>query len=951
MGASSFIKDSAYLVIDLAFFASLIIQLNFAQFRMYLSRILTLAIFTTLFHFSVPGRVSGQENGAADKSGGKEVSAKAVAVSEVPMGWTTQAILSSYVNDSRAEGYMDLLIPLLQNDDGMLFLYPRFGLSSDVDPGYSLGVGARHYIASIDAIIGGNAFFDRYDSPGGNYYNQLGLGVEVLTRWVDARFNYYIPDSSPNVIDTQNVRSRSVSTSSAWGQPYATGYTIRQPLTTTTRTTTVNQLFERFEDSMEGLDAEVGVLTPWLEQYVALRWFAGCYHFNNSYGSDISGVKGRAELRFSEKLAVDATYYQDEEVAGSNWLFGVRMTIPVYMENLADGRSPFEGSFSGMFDGVNLGGRGQGSSGIRRGGSASANPGGYTAMSPFAAMAPAPTFAAAGTRGSTVRDRMVEEVMRLSDGARTSESDFIENVAKRDVDVDVERKTRIVVVEDSIVFVSNGRGVAGNPGTFENPLNTIQGGVNRASTLFGNRGDVFVSGTGTNYTEDVVDAGSSVKIWGGGRGFPVNGGRRFTHGSQPMLDGGFQIDDVPLFSLSGFSIINGFSGGHGVQVVDVNDVTIVDNTITGTGAHGIRLRFNDINANFNVSNNQVNNNVDNGLRVRILANPGMVNGTISGNTFMGNNRGFGIRVDSTDTSANKGSVVNLGISNNVVSGNATTGGRLNLVMGGDAGDPNNPVVNTTLTGNQFTGNNNGFSLFVDSDNNAVQNFVARGNSFSGNTANGFRLIADTDDAMLSATFVSNAFLNNGNRGLDIDIDADGEDTAVFDIKLIQNRFQSNQNDGLRFDLTVDDGDEVTANLIITGNTFITNGLGGAGNGARVNINIDGIDDEATVTTVFSNNVVTGNNNDGLRFEFDADDNDSGSASINLSGNQFLNNGDDSLDLLVSDNDLTPVFMSTLDNTSAGAGGFSLRDRGTGDSTGSILLNGATINFPNPGNVP
>ncbi|MFK5924439.1 MAG: hypothetical protein QM496_19860, partial [Verrucomicrobiota bacterium] len=76
---------------------------------------------------------------AQEEASGKDVPAKAVAVSEVEMGWTTQAVLSSYVGDSRAVGYMDLLIPLLQNDNGMLFLYPRLGLSSDVNPGYSMG--------------------------------------------------------------------------------------------------------------------------------------------------------------------------------------------------------------------------------------------------------------------------------------------------------------------------------------------------------------------------------------------------------------------------------------------------------------------------------------------------------------------------------------------------------------------------------------------------------------------------------------------------------------------------------------------------------------------------------------------------------------------------------------------------------------------------------------------
>lgn len=905
---------------------------------MHLFKSLVIAIFVVLLSLSP---VYSQE-----EAPGKEVSAKAVAVSEVQMGWTTQAVLSSYVGDSQAEGYIDLLIPLLQNDNGMIFLYPRFGLSSDIDPGYSMGLGVRHYIPAIDAIIGANVFYDRYASPGGNYYNQLGLGLEVLTRWVDARFNYYIPDSSPNVIDSQNVRSRSVATSSAWGQPYATGYNIRQPYTTTTRTTTVNQLFERFEDTMQGFDAEIGVLTPWLERYVALRWFAGYYNFNNSYGSDIGGLKGRAEIRFSQKLAIDATYYADEEITGSNWLFGIRMTIPIFMENLADGRSPFQGSFSGMFDGVNMGNRNR-ENAILRGGSASTYPSGYAALSPFAAMAPAPSFASASRKGSTVRDRMTEQTLRLSSGARTSQSGFIEDPNKRRVNTETKTKTRIVVINDSIVFVDNARGTVGGPGTFENPLSGIQGGVNRASVLFGNRGDVFVTGRGTTYTEDVVDAGSSVKIWGGGRGIPANGGRRFTNGSQPVLSGGFQMANIPQFSLSGFTINNGFAGGHGVQATDVNGVTIIDNTITGTGADGIRLRFNDINANFNVSNNVLNNNTDEGLRVRILANPAMVNGTIAGNTFMGNNQGFNIRVDSTDSSANKGSVVNLAISNNVVSGNTMSGGRLALNMSGDAGALDNAIVNATLTGNQFTGNTNGFNLIVDSDNSAVQNIVAQGNSFSGNTSNGFRIVADMDDAMFSATFVSNAFLNNGSRGLDINIDADGEDTAEFGIKLVGNRFESNQNDGFRLDLQADDGDIVTVDFEATGNTFLNN----LGRGAEVHLSFDGIDDDLVVNGIFSNNIVSGNTGDGLNLRIDSDDIDTASGSFDMSGNQFLSNGGDSIDIRVDLDGDDVTFSSTLDNISTGAGGFSLRDNGTSDANGSILLNGVIINFPNPGDVP
>jgi len=663
------------------------------------------------------------------------VSAKAVAISEVPLGWTTQAVLSSYVGDNHGEGYIDLLIPLLQNDNGMLFFYPRFGLSSDVDPGYSLGLGARHYIPAIDAIIGGNVFFDRYDSPGGNYYNQLGLGLEVLTRWVDARFNYYIPDSSPNVINDRNVRTRSVQRSSVWGQPFATGYTIRQPYTTTTRTTTVNQLFERFEDTMEGFDAEIGVLTPWLEQYVALRWFAGYYNFDNNYGSDLSGVKGRAELRFSEKLAIDVTYYEDEEVTGSNWLFGVRMSIPIFMENLADGRSPFEGSFSGMFDGVNFSGRNR-ESGILRSGVGSTYPSSYAALSPFAAMAPMPSFTAASSPSSTVRDRMTEVVMRLS-GARTSESDFIENLAERNVDVDIDRVTRIVVIDPSVVFVSNVRGLGTNPGTFENPLNTIQGGVNRASVLFGNAGDVFVAGMGTTYTENVIDAGSSVRIWGGGRGYPVNGGRRFTYGTQPVLNGGFLITTVPAFLLSGFTITNGFAGGDGVHVDDVGQGDILWNTFINVGSDGVDFDYTGTNGNVNIIGNTFWNTVQDPIDFDIV-------GASVVTFFIDRNQMFNSGSDGMTFDIEGTSVVTGLITNNLINGFNSEGIEIDQDMDSRAtirilsnriingtGDPldidldNDSFGRYQVARNVFTGTGD---VDIDSDDNSTLNLQVFGNS-------------------------------------------------------------------------------------------------------------------------------------------------------------------------------------------------------------------------------
>ncbi len=883
----------------------------------------SLAVVIPVFLLSL-SPVSGQEEGS-----GKDVSAKAVAVSEVEMGWTTQAVLSSYVGDSNAQGYIDLLIPLLQNDNGMIFLYPRLGLSSDVNPGYSMGLGARHYIPAIDAIIGGNVFYDRYDSPGGNFYNQLGLGVEVLTRWVDARFNYYIPDSSPNVIDKRSARTRSQSqsVSSAWGQPFATGYTIRQPLTTTTttRTTTVNQLFERFEDTMQGFDAEVGVLTPWLEQYVALRWFAGYYNFNSSYGNDIGGVKGRVEVRFSQKLAIDATYYPDEEVTGSNWLFGIRMSIPIYMENLADGRSPFQGSFSGMFDGVNMGNRNR-ESAILRGGSASTS---AYAPSPFAAMAPAPSFSSASRKGSSVKGRMTEQLLRLS-GARTSQSGFIENLDKRDVkvDVDVDRVTRVVVVEDSIVFVSNARGLGTNPGTFERPLNTIQGGVNRASVLFANRGDVFVAGTGVNYVEDVTDAGSSVKIWGGARGFPVNGGRRFTYGSQPVLNGGFQVANIPLFSLSGFTIINGFGGNDGVNTTGVNNVTIMDNRIRGVGDDGIELNF-TTNAVFNVTRNLVRNSGDRGLVVDIDVDNENINGVITANTFF-NNGGDGIYLTARSGGT---SVVNLTVTNNVSSGNDGSG--FNTHFSTDGGAGLNPVINLNLVGNQFLNNGgDGINVDADSDSTGTFNYVIRDNFISGADGDGLNLSADANDPLVVINYiVANNTVTGAIADNALEIDANvGDDGGSVNFTIIGNTFLNPGTDGIDINVDAED-DGGTASFTFTGNRI----TGAGSNG--IDINVDGDDSGSGFNLImaYTNNMISGSGDDGLQISADLD---GGDITTTLNGNVFLNNGGDSIDINIHDAD-DSTFSGTLNNTSSGAGStFSLV--ADSDSTGTFILDGVAV---------
>lgn len=826
----------------------------------------------------------------------------------------------------------------------MLFFYPRLGLNSDIDPGFSFGLGARHYLSEWDAIVGANVFYDRYASTRGNYYDQLGVGLEVLSRWVDARFNYYLPESDPHVIDSRSVTSRSRARSVSYGRPFATGYSIRQPVTTTTTTTTLSQLFERFEDSMEGYDAEVGFLTPWLDQYVALRWFIGYYGFNNSYGNDLEGVKARAELRLSSKLALDATYYDDDEVTGDHWLYGIRMNIPVFPENLAEGRSPFHGSFRDLFSGVRLAGADSRSRNITIPNHVST----LTAHTPARPL----EHIVAGSANHFVRDRMTEEILRRS-FVQTAESDFIENLSARDFDRNVVRDTRIAIIDPSVVFVNNTRGTPAGAGTYESPLSLVQDGVNRASTLFGNAGDVFVTGTGTNYTEDVSDAGSSVRIWGSATGYPARGGRRFAEGMRPVLDGGIIIDSVPQFSLSGFEIVNGIGGtGDGVNVSNVSDITITHNEIT-TGSDGINLSNTGISSQFNVTNNLLTGNSDDGLDIQIDADTGpgiTAMGTIADNQFLGNGgRGLSVNVQAGETS----SVVNLAVTNNLASDNAQGGGFFDLSAPGISSDtiaPTDSRVSATFSGNQFLSNTGpGLELAIDTDNGGLVTVNAHANQFNENSAEGLLVVQDSDDGNFTGTFTDNQFLSNGSAGASLDMELDGEGLQFQNVTFRNNLFSTNRGSGL--EIFIGDSDsEINNRYVLVGNRFLSNGQGGTGDGIHIEIDLDSIDRSPINEYHIANNLISDNADDGLFLQITAEADDDAPHTVVISGNQFLSNGGDSIELEI-DGDSTTTLQSTLNNVSQGPGGFDLRDSGTPEADGSILINGTEIFFPSPGNVP
>lgn len=233
-------------------------------------------------------------------------------------------------------GYADIITGLFRTQDTALFLNLRGTFADNDQDLFSVGLGIRHLLEQQGVVIGANVFYDRIDSASGNTFDQLGLGVEVLSKWVDARINYYIPEGG----DKKTGSFSRSGTNRKISQQFTNGNLFQRTVTDRT----VTNRFNTMEQALEGWNAEVGVLVPWVEEYFELRIFAGGYSYDNPLGGETAGFKARAEARVTEGITLDVEYWEDEQLVGGNWVGGVRVSVPFDFSDLCRGRNPFAGA-------------------------------------------------------------------------------------------------------------------------------------------------------------------------------------------------------------------------------------------------------------------------------------------------------------------------------------------------------------------------------------------------------------------------------------------------------------------------------------------------------------------------------------------------------------------------------------------------------------------------------
>jgi hypothetical protein len=498
--------------------------------------------------------------------------------------WSVPGILGGGVkaNDAYVDGSFFLTIPAYSSigQDGRLagdviFIEPNTSWGEQGEVAVSLGVGWRHLFSgqSVSAVtqhdghqagfleeggfVGANLFVDMLDTQFDNRFWQLGFGVEAGTRYVEMRANYYVPLSDRKLAEEIRTRESFVthSTLSGYEEPFGVGHTIQQDWTRTTflTATTIERLFRRYEEGMEGWDAEFALLIPWVDRWMDVKVIGGYYSFDNQpFGpqtggsGDVDGWKAGVEARPVPAVVLNATWYEDDHLTGSDWIAGVRLEIPFEAGDLGDGR--------GLWDRVG------------------------DAFRP---------------RRRHLVERMAEPVRRQNAAINTFSS-VEENKSATEVKVVtkvISQSRRRIVLADSVVFVDNAIGRSTNPGTYEAPLDTIQNGENTGNSAFGDSAIVMVQGRPDPYVGNVTIT-QGVRLFGSGSFFGL-GGKAF-HGRtnlQPHLSGGFVAQHISsTVGITGFEITRGLTGAPGGPVSLLGQPLANVGILFENVAHGVITR-------------------------------------------------------------------------------------------------------------------------------------------------------------------------------------------------------------------------------------------------------------------------------------------------------------------------------------------------------------------------
>jgi hypothetical protein len=681
-------------------------------------------------------------------------------------------------SDVGTDAYIDILIPLWGDERRLLFFNPNFRVDDNDGNEQNIGLGFRRMGDCGHYILGGNLFYDTMRSEQNQQYHQLGIGVELLSHWFDLRANYYDPFG-----DTDNV----IGGTAASGY-YFSGHSLLASGGLET------------EEALDGFDAEVSLLIPYISKIMESRVAGTYYNFDRDSGDNLDGWRGRLEIRPVQAINLSVEY-RDDDARGSDTFFGGYLEIPFSIENLVAGKNPF----------AEVGDLWKFGQGVR-----------------------------------PLNERMTDKVIRdrhIVTASNEGQSGGIQTV-----------------VDDQIIFVNQDNEQENPDGSFENPYPTLEQAMeDEARFVPGAWIYVFSSDANADtYANAHVILQDDMVLWGQGYQHPVYG---LGGGPLPILDGGYsggEVDDYASESVivladnnevMGLTVQNGVEGIYGSNIKSTH---IHDNLIRwnpdpeqfadASGIHISNLftpsEVNGQTLNYVITDNQITDNGSVGIYINTEVNNAAqsvsgltINNEVSRNILYGN-------YDSSEIEEANGNVY---VANSITASNVTNASIYNTFEDNEisrcnGGECENTVTNGIILTNEIDatggdGNISGSHFYNEFEGNTITDLLGTGILIQGQSIWG-KTISNVSS---ESTFTANTITDNEGRGIaspNMDnVKAMGDGAAV-------------------------DGAHVIKRFV--NNTITDNGYAGVHtNNEEVSAPADNISN-SSVEFYFQNNVITGN---------------------------------------------------------------------------------------------
>ena len=718
-----------------------------------------------------------------------------------------------------ADYTVEMLSPLYQNASSMLFFNPRFRINpglNDEDE-YNLGLGYRRLILNDNWYLGGNVFYDSMSSANDFDYHQVGLGVEARSKWLDVILNGYI--------QTGKTKHRLTS--------YDTFSLGSHAL----------MRHDGYEEAMSGMDGEVGVLVPFISDYVETRAYVGGYWWVSDVASDVTGFRARVQVDPVPLLTMNAIYSNDN-IRNSVWRGEAYLNIPFSFENVVHGKNPF----AGIKDALKFG---------------------------------------KGPRDA--RERMTDRVER-----------------DRYIQTKVASSSSSVAVHD-MIYVNNANTSGTQDGSLQHPYSTLAGAAavinanNNATLPY-----IYIFKGNGSYTDGLWLLNNlaqirSYMIWGEGYTLPG-----LSSAGNPVLTtngisfyGEAYAGDLTVRGLT----VDGASG-DGLYAARVRKADIYDNVFSHNGGSGIHINTtyspattDDVD--INIHGNTANSNGANGINCTAI-NMGVVGGnvnvTISGNTA-NDNGSDNIYAYAENYVTGDGSTT-LNITGNEASGSTGGPGTDNIYAYANNEATGDGSTNMTVSDNQASGSTDSYGIDAEayrayngSGTSGDVNVTVSGNKANDNSGDNIYAYADNEVSGAGSTSMSvsgnQASGSTGSYGIDAEAyrayNGSGTSGDV-NVTVSGNTANDNSGDNIYAYAENDATGDGTATLTVTGNQA-SGSAGGAGIDAEAYRAYNGSGTSGDVNMTVSGNTANGNISYNIYADAENDAAGDGSTTVTVSNNK------------------------------------------------------------------